>query len=198
MPPSRREELVDAAMRVFYRNGFHGTGLDLVLKESGISRMTLYNHFKSKDELIVAALRRRDELFRNALMKRAERDSADPRDRIIAIFDYLDEWFNADDFQGCMFINVSAEYCDADAPARKIAADHKIMITKYIQDLCSQAGYANPEELSEEITVLIEGAIVIAHVVCQSNEDRYPLSEAAMRSKRMCATLLDRAPSKGT
>ena len=84
MPPSRREDLVDAAMRVFYRHGFHASGLDRILEEGGISRMTLYNHFKSKDELIVAALRRRDEIFRNRMMKFVESRAKAPLDRLLA------------------------------------------------------------------------------------------------------------------
>jgi len=195
MPPSRREELVDSAMKVFSCHGFHNTGLDLILKESGISRMTLYNHFKSKDELIVAALRRKDEIFRNSLMKSVESSTQDPVDRILAVFDALEHWFNQDDFHGCMFINASAEFCDHDSPARRVAAEHKLEIVRYLQELCSAAGLNDPQELAEQINLLIEGAIVVAHVVGRVNNNEKTASESAQRAKAMASKLIESAGS---
>ena len=193
MPPSRRDELVDAAMRIFYRNGFHNTGLDQIQKESGISKMTLYNHFKSKDELIVAALRRRDEMFRNNLMKFVETQSKDSTERILAVFDALDAWFNEDTFNGCMFINASAEYCDPDCPARRVAAEHKLEIIRYVQELCIAAKLDNPEELAQQLYVLIEGSIVVAHLVGRVSNNSHLLSDSAHRAKRMAAGLIENA-----
>jgi len=193
MPPSRRDELVDAAMRIFYRNGFHNTGLDQIQKESGISKMTLYNHFKSKDELIVAALRRRDEMFRNNLMKFVETQSKDSTERILAVFDALDAWFNEDTFNGCMFINASAEYCDPDCPARRVAAEHKLEIIRYIQELCIAAKLDNPEELAQQLYMLIEGSIVVAHLVGRVSNNSHLLSDSAHRAKRMAAGLIENA-----
>ncbi len=191
MPPSRREELVESAMKVFSRNGFHNTGLDLILKDSGISRMTLYNHFKSKDELIVAALRRRDELFRNGLMKFVEAGDRDPVSQILSIFDCLDSWFNETDFHGCMFINASAEFCDTDSPPRRVAAEHKLEILRYVNELCQSAKLNDPDELAEQINLLIEGAIVIAHVVGRVNNNNYAPSDAAQRAKTMATKLIE-------
>jgi len=177
-------------MRVFYRNGFHCTGLDMILKESGISRMTLYNHFKSKDELIVAALRRRDEIFRNGLMKFVEGASRDPIDRLYALFEYHEQWFNAEDFKGCMFINASAEYCDPESPARRVSADHKIECTRYIAKLCTDAGLDDPEELAEQINILLEGAIVTAYIQGRTTGNDSTTSDAAQRAQRIFKQLI--------
>jgi len=193
MPPSRRDELVEAAMKIFYRNGFHNTGLDLIQQESGISRMTLYNHFKSKDELIVAALRRRDEIFRNQLMKFVESHSVDPIARVLAIFDYHESWFKQDDFQGCMFINASAEFCDPDCPARRVAAEHKLEVIRYLQVLCAAGKLDNPEELAQQISLLIEGSIVNAQVVGRASNNPSTPSEAAHRAKAMAEKLIEDA-----
>ena len=190
MPPSRREELVESAMKVFYRNGFHCTGLDMILKESGISRMTLYNHFKSKDELIVAALRRRDELFRNGLMKFVEGASRDPVERIYAVFDFHEQWFNDEDFKGCMFINVSAEFCDAESPARRVSADHKIECVRYLTKLCEDAGLDEPSEAAERINLLLEGAIVTAYLQGKTGGNDSTPSEAARRARSMASSIL--------
>ena len=127
MPPSRRDDLIDAAMHVFYKHGFHASSLDDIQREGGISRMTLYNHFKSKDELVVAAMRHRDEIFRNSLMKFVESKAKTPRERLLAVFDFHEEWFTGNEFCGCMFINASAEFSaavDAELSPTKVVHHH--------------------------------------------------------------------------
>ena len=89
MAVSRRDHLVDTALEMFCRDGFHATGIDKILAHAGVAKMTLYNHFRSKDELILAALRRRDEKFRNWFMRAVERLGKTPRNRLLAIFDAL-------------------------------------------------------------------------------------------------------------
>ena len=89
MASTRRDHLVDTALKLFARGGFHATGIDTILAEAGVAKMTLYNHFRSKEELILAVLRRRDELFRNWFVKRVEQQADQPRQRLIAMFDVL-------------------------------------------------------------------------------------------------------------
>ena len=165
MPPSRRNELIDSAMRVFYKYGFQNTSLDTVLAESGISRMTLYNHFKSKDELILAVLRKRDEQFRDAMIQHAQSSGQDSAERILAVFDYHAKWQSADGFCGCMFINAAAEYCDPENPVRLLAAEHKRAITRYLCDQCVSAELNNPKVLAEQLSMLLDGATVAMQVV---------------------------------
>jgi AcrR family transcriptional regulator len=193
MPPSRRDELVDAAMKVFHRYGFHGTSLDRVLEESGVSRMTLYNHFKSKDELIVAALRRRDEIFRNQMMKFVDGRADAPIDRILAVFDYHEQWFAAPNFCGCMFINASAEFDDPQGPIRRVAADHKIEVLRYLREHCEAAEFPDPAALAEQLNLLVEGAIVTAHVVGLSGHGGATPAAAARRAKEAARVLIDAA-----
>lgn len=193
MPPSRRDELVDAAMKVFYRHGFHSTSVDRVLEESGVSRMTLYNHFKSKDELIVAALRRRDEIFRNRMMKFVEGRSSAPVDRILAVFDYHEHWFDEPQFCGCMFINASAEFDDPHGPVRRIAAEHKLEILRYLREHCEAAGLRDAAQLAEQLNILLEGAIVTAHVIGRSGIGSTTPRDAARRAKQAAQLLIDAA-----
>lgn len=188
MPPSRRDELVDAAMRVFYRHGFHASGLDRILEESGISRMTIYNHFKSKDELILAALRRRDEIFRNKMMQFVESKADTPTDRLLAVFDFHEAWFTADDFCGCMFINASAEFADPTSPPRQIAHDHKRAIARYLTDLATLAGLTQPTHLAAQLNLLLDGAIVSAHISGQMPGNKP--SDAARLAKDAAKTLI--------
>ncbi|MCP3905048.1 MAG: TetR family transcriptional regulator [Planctomycetes bacterium] len=187
MPPSRRDELIDAAMRVFYRHGFHATNIDRVLQEGGISRMTLYNHFKSKDDLIVAALHRRDELFRADLLKYVTSRADDPRARLLAVVDFLEQWLTGNEFRGCMFINAAAEYEDAASPQRGVALDHKRAIVSFLRDHCEAAGLAQPDELAEQINLLIEGATVTAQI------DRGRATEVANLARSAIVRLVDGA-----
>ena len=191
MPPSRRDELVDAAMKVFGRHGYHGTGVEEVLREAGICRMTLYNHFRSKDELIVAALRRRDEIFRNRLMKFVEARAADPVGRLLAVFDFHAAWFAEKDFCGCMFINAAGEFADPDCQIRRVVADHKRELVRYVRGLCGQAGVAAPEALAEQLAFLLEGATVMALAVCQVEAGGAGPGAPAERAKQAARSLIE-------
>jgi len=190
MPPSRRDDVIDAAMRVFYRHGFHASSLDDIQKEGGISRMTLYNHFKSKDELVVAAMRRRDEIFRNTLMKFVESRARTPHDRLAAVFDFHEDWFAGNEFCGCMFINASAEFAAADSAPRRLAADHKQEIVRYLRDQCAAAGLRDPDDLAERLNILLEGAIVSARVVGQIAGGGRDPGASARLARRMAMEMI--------
>ena len=82
MRPSKRDQIVNTALDLFYEHGFHATGIEKVLSGADVARMTLYNHFKSKEELIVAVLRQRDENFRDWVVRYVEQKAGTPRDRL--------------------------------------------------------------------------------------------------------------------
>ena len=164
MASGKRDHLVDTALELFYQHGFHATGVDRILEKAGVARMTLYNHFKSKDELILATLRRRDETFRNWFMRTVERLAKTPQERLLTIFDALDEWLSGNKFSGCMFINASAEFAGPDDPIHMAASEHKNLVLKYLRELTKAAGTTEPEDLADALMLLMEGAIVMAYV----------------------------------
>ncbi len=187
---SRRDELVDTALRLFYTRGFNATGIDKILSEAGVAKMTLYKHFRSKDELILAVLHRRDEQFRNWLMGEMEKASPNPRERLLAMFDALEDWFEGRAFKGlgfsgCAFINAAGEFGDHNHPAHRTAAEHKRRIVDYLERLCAQAGARDPRDLAEQLALLKEGAIVTAHV--------RGLPEAARTARQIAEGLIDAA-----
>jgi len=161
-PP--RERLIEAAVRLFYRDGYHATGVDAILAEAGVAKMSLYKHFKSKDELILAALRRRDERFRETARQQIQTRWDSPRERVLALFVILEEWFEQPDFSGCMFINAAAEYAPPDDPIHTAAAEHKRVFEDYVRELTAAASAANPTVLAKQLMLLWEGAITTAHV----------------------------------
>lgn len=181
---SRREHLIDTAIALFAENGFHATGIDTILEKAGVSKKTLYHHFRSKDELILASLRKYDGLFRNNFMRQVEALADSPRDRLLAVFDVGEQWFQQNNFYGCMFINAIGEYSQADTPIRDVCREFKALIRGYIQSICEQAGAKNPATLAEELALLFEGAIVTAQISLDS-------SRAARIAKTAARALID-------
>lgn len=164
MRPTKRDELVRKALQVFYRNGFNATGMDMLVAETGISKTSMYKHFRTKEDLILAVLRLRDEQFRNWLYRRMEELGDTPQEQLAAMFDALGEWFQEPGYRGCMFIKASAEYQDKTHLIHKQSADHKRMLEMHFVELCKKAGFSDPETIARQLLILKEGAIVSAHL----------------------------------
>ena len=164
MASSRRDHLVDIALEMFCRDGFRATGIDRILAVAGVAKMTLYNHFRSKDELILAALRRRDERFRNWFMRTVESRAATPDRRLLALFDVLGEWFVEADFNGCAFICAAVERKRPGDPVHDTAVEHKRLMSDYVRGLAADAGADDPAALARSLMLLVEGAIVTVQV----------------------------------
>jgi AcrR family transcriptional regulator len=164
MASLRRDHLVQTALALFSRHGYHATGIDRILAESGVAKMTLYKHFRSKDDLILAVLRHRDEQFRRWFQAEVEARTAHPQERLLAVFDVLETWFQEPDFNGCCFINATAEYGRQNDPVHLAAAEHKTRVTEYLHMLAEAANAAAPAEVARQMMLLVNGAVVSAHV----------------------------------
>ncbi|WP_454064975.1 TetR/AcrR family transcriptional regulator [Candidatus Nitrospira salsa] len=182
---SKRELLIKTALELFAKNGIHATGVDSIVEQSGVTKKTLYAHFRSKDELVLAVLRHYDGLARNEFMRRVESGGKTPRTRLLAIFDFAQRWFQERNFYGCLFINTIGEYSDDETPIRQICKEYKRLVRGYIHELCEEAGASNPMELAEELALLLEGATVTAQV-SQS-------PKTAQIAKRAAKALIDKA-----
>jgi len=191
MDASPRERLIETALRLFHRDGFHATGIDRVLAEAGVSKMTLYKHFPSKDLLILETLRRRDAIFRGWLQAAVESRGPDPRSQLEALFEVLAEWVEGPDFHGCLFINATAEYGADDDPIHRAAAAHKAMLRHWLTALAAKAGAADPEALAAELLILKEGLIVTAQVSGQGSGPSGAAATAQRLAMRAIAAALD-------
>ncbi len=184
MRPTKRDELVQKALKAFYQNGFHATGMDKLVEDTGISKTSMYKHFRTKEDLILAVLRLRDEQFRNWLYRRMEELADTPKAQLIAMFDALEEWFAEPGYKGCMFIKASSEYQEASHPIHQQAADHKRSLERHMSDLAKQAGLNDPDTIARQLLLLKEGAIVTAHL----GHTDHPAQEAkAAALKLICA-----------
>lgn len=164
MRPSKRDELVQKALTIFYRDGFHATGMDKLVAETGISKTSMYKHFRTKEELILATLRLRDEQFRNDMVRKMEALADTPKGRLLASFDTLHDWIMSNEFNSCMFIKASSEYQDPKHPIHAAGAEHKRLLVNYLADLARKAGAEDPDRLGRQLMMLKEGAIVTAHM----------------------------------
>ena len=181
---SRKEHLIQTALELFYRDGFNSTGIDKVLKESGVAKMTLYKHFRSKDDLIMAALQERDRQFREWFLQELDRGGETPRERLLAAFDALELWFHGN-FRGCMFINAAAEFSDKNPEIHGLSCEHKQQVLSHLTDLARAAGAPDPQSLAFQLNLLMEGAIVMAHVCTDK--------DAARKAKVAAETILEAA-----
>lgn len=184
MRPTKRDELVQKALQVFYRNGFHATGMDMLVAETGISKTSMYKHFRTKEDLILAVLRLRDEQFRNWLYRRMEQQADTPLGQLLAMFDALREWFEEPGYRGCMFIKASSEYQDAGHLIHRQSADHKRLLHEHVAALADKAGLTDPDAVARQLLLLKEGAIVTAHLGHTENPAQ-DAKEAAIRLVEM-------------
>jgi AcrR family transcriptional regulator len=162
--PSRRDHLVDTALKLFNQNGYNATGIDLILKESGVAKMTLYNHFRSKEDLILAALQRRNDQFCDWIMDFVETRATAPRDRLLTLFDAYHEWFSENDYRGCMFLNAAAEFSGNSDAILRASRETKQLLRSYIRGLALALNVENPDRLADTMMLLLEGAISCSHV----------------------------------
>lgn len=156
-----RERLLAAAGQLFYARGIHAVGMDDIREAAGLPLKRIYQFFPSKDQLAEAYLARRDENWLAALARRVDR-CRDPRQRVLAVFAFLGEWFATPDFRGCAFINVFGELGSSSTAAAQITRRHKQRLRRYLAGLANDAGAARPTTLAAQLLMLMDGAIVSA------------------------------------
>jgi AcrR family transcriptional regulator len=153
---------LEAAYQLFSRHGVGAVGIEAILARAGTAKMSLYRHFRSKDELVVVFLERRErEWTRNWLEAGIVARAADPEGRLLAIFDVFDGWFQEPGFEGCSFINVLLEATEPGV-IRQAATACLARIRAILERLAREAGLAEPERFARTWHFLMKGCIVTA------------------------------------
>jgi AcrR family transcriptional regulator len=189
-PADGRERCLRAAYDLFCRYGVNAIGIDRVIAEAGVAKMTLYRHFRSKDELVLAVLERREEIWtRGWLAREIERRGDTPAERLLAMFDVLDEWFRREDYEGCLFINTVLETRDLASPVGARAAVGLENVRKLILRQAKRAEVRNAESLARQWHMLLYGAIALASSGQVSAARRArKLAEQHLEAERIGAT----------
>jgi AcrR family transcriptional regulator len=180
--PDARERILDTAYELFSRRAIRDVGIDEVIERAGVAKATLYRHFPSKDDLVVAFLERREERWTLAWVEEeARRRGTTPEEQLLAIFELFDEWFHRDDFEACSFINVLLEMGPAH-PVGQASVRHLASIRSVVGRLAEEAGLWDPESFARSFHILMKGSIVSA-----AEGD----AEAAQRARSMAGLLIE-------
>jgi AcrR family transcriptional regulator len=160
---SARERILETAYDLFSRHGVRAVGVDRIVAASGVAKMSLYRHFRSKDDLVLAFLQEREQRWTRQWLHAEATCRADTgAGRMLAIFDVFDEWFQRSDFEGCSFINVLLEFDELDHPIRRATTDHLATIRGLVSEFAADAGVADPDAVSRQWHILMKGSIVAA------------------------------------
>ena len=179
---SARDRILDTSYELFSRRGVRAVGIDELIEHAGVAKATLYRHFPSKDDLVVAFLERREQRWtREWVEAEATRRASDPEGQLLAIFDAFDEWFHRKDFEACSFINVLLELGPRH-PAGRACVQHLETIRSIVRRLAEEAGLRDPAAFAHSWHILMKGSIIAA-----AEGD----VEAAQRARAMAARLID-------
>jgi AcrR family transcriptional regulator len=182
-----RQRILHAAYELFSQRGIRAVGIDTIIARSGVAKMSLYKHFKSKEELVLAFLRQRESLWTHQWLEAEIMATGEtPTGRLLAIFDVFNEWFQKPDFEGCSFINILLESTPNGA-IHQAAVTHLAEIRKIIIGQAHEAGLADLERFTQTWHFLMKGCIVSAN---EGNR------EAARQARAAGAILLEHWPRR--
>lgn len=179
---SPKDKLFRTAARLFYQSGYRATGVDTIAADSGIGKMTLYRHYPSKDDLIVAYLRDSDEAFWRSF-EAITQGAATPREKLLAFFTALQEYVLTPACYGCPFLNVATEYPEADYSGHQVALEHKGKVRARFKDLATEAGARHPQALADALFLLMDGSYMASRMFGGSPGN--PAAELADAARRL-------------
>ncbi len=157
-----RERILDTSYELFSRRGIRAVGVDELIERAGVAKASLYRHFPSKDDLVVAFLERREQRWTNGWVEQeARRRASSPEEQLLAIFDAFDEWFRREDFEACSFINVLLEMGPRH-PAGSASVRHLENIRSIVRGLAEEAGLRDPGSFAHSWHILMKGSIIAA------------------------------------
>jgi len=161
-PASARERIMETSLRLFYQNGIRATGIDRIIAESGVAKMSFYRNFPSKKDLVAEFLKRRHEFWMNWFSGRVGELRAEGATGLTVLTDALEEWFREPTFRGCAFINIVAE--PGEESERVLAQEHKESLRQFILGLLPATDASRAGEYADLALLIVEGAIVRAQM----------------------------------
>jgi AcrR family transcriptional regulator len=156
-----RERVLATAYELFARRGIRDVGVDEVISRSGVAKATLYRHFPSKTNLVLAFLERREEVWTVAILVEARHRWATPEEQLLGLFEIFDDWFHQDDFEACPFIKTLLEM-GSDHPIGQASIQYLQNIRTMVEGLAHEAGLTDPAAFARSCQILMRGAIIAA------------------------------------
>jgi AcrR family transcriptional regulator len=173
--------ILEAASRLFYEQGIRAVGVDAIVEEADVAKVTLYNNFGSKDELAAAYVRDRRGRWQRWIQDFVD-ETEEPSRKLVVIFDALERWLELGGYRGSAAINAFSEISDPEHPVRIAAQEYKDWTQSYLRELAEEAGSADPGKLAERVWILLEGATITSVM----EESSAPVREA----REVAATLV--------
>lgn len=168
-----RDRLIHTTIDLCYRQGFNAVGLDQIIAATGVTKTTFYKHFESKDALLIAAITTRNHWENQAWMRATRRHAGkDPKAQLLGFVDVLDQWFNVEDFGGCLFINAASEFPNPNDPIHQAAAQHKHETYQWYLSLAQKAGARDASAFTDQYALLLEGALIMRQVLGRNDAAR--------------------------
>jgi AcrR family transcriptional regulator len=164
-PGSARERVLAVAADLFYRKGIRAVGVEEIVNEAGVAKISLYRNFESKDDLIVAYLERRHAEFRRQWNERFSPLADDPRAMLNAIMDSLASRIAQAGHRGCPFINYANEFPDPSHPGHRVAQANKRELRRHLTTIAEALGAAKPKLLADGLLLLIEGVYTVSQTL---------------------------------
>jgi len=174
-----KDKLFQTAAHLFYQRGYRAIGVDTIASESGIGKMTLYRHYPSKDDLIVAYLRHSNQEFWE-YFEQSTKEAHTGGGKLLAFFEALQNYVTSPACYGCPFINVATEYPDVEYAGHQVALEHKQSVRDLFIQLAQEAGAREPAALASALLLLMDGAYMAARMYGASpNNPAVDVAEAA-------------------
>jgi AcrR family transcriptional regulator len=159
-----RERILDTAAGLFYRDGYGAVGVDTIIEQAGVAKMTLYRNFASKDELIVAYLERANERFWDWFDGALAAAPDDPQEKLVGLFDAVAKFSASPACLGCTFQAAAGEFPSPDHPGHRVARAHKEEVLRRLRELAADAGAREPEQLAQQLMLVMDGAWAAARM----------------------------------
>ena len=180
--PGARDRILETAYQLFARHGIQAIGVDEIIRQAGVAKATFYNHFASKNALVLEFLNLREQRWTLAWIDGEARNRADtPEEQLLTIFDLFDEWFHREDFEADSFVNVLLELGPTH-PAGRASIEHISNVRAIITQLAEEAGLRATESFTRSWHILMKGSIV-----CAAAGD----TEAGKRAQAMAKLLIE-------
>jgi AcrR family transcriptional regulator len=182
---SVRERVIETASDLFYHNGYNQTGINQIIAEAGVAKASMYQHFRSKEDIAVAYLKRRHINWMGSLQDFVTPNKTN-KEKLIASFDYLNSWLNAVDFRGCGWQNIITDLPSNHDKIRNQAVLHKNDVRAWVHKLLNEEEEYSTEQakqLGDEVIILLEGAIILSQI----QKDEWPIKAGTSAAERLLA-----------
>jgi len=178
-----KERIIETASDLFYNQGYNQTGINQIIDEAGVAKASMYQHFRSKEDIAVAYLVARHSMWMGKLEKHVSKNKSS-KAKVIGVFDYLSDWLNTVNFRGCGWQNIITDLPEDSDKIRSQAVFHKNELRSWVREQLKEDGGLTKQkanDFGDQVMILIEGAIILSQI----EMDVWPIKSAQNACKKI-------------